>query len=927
MMDNIKESVISSQFRSDDDNEDETTYNYDDELVMDSDDDAVQAGETFIEDGREWQWIKQIGDVEHIDFDNWAVWFATDVDNQDGGYFVVDVDTGFIDWGPCDTKEEATDFLDSKKYDDDDEDIDFSITDYEDDYYVNESVETLKEDSLDDKPWSREQAINRIISMYEDASDDYQDYIVSELVRLSGFPDESYIGGIDIDEPVWERISDKQLMWLDNTISLDDSNKRKVDNLLMNSKEILQEDDSERVSATIPNDLLNNPDKVDFKSYIGKRSADAKAEKERQEKEARMAERASKYKDAIDHAQELMERDDTIEALDVLFDALVPQSGPADTVAGELVRAMMRILHRDYNDGDLFYEGYGIETCGSSVAYIIDVIGDQLIDTFEKIALRQLQDDSYTQALKEVTKAVVKAILNNNEYITTDNEEDSRSRKWEQDYEDRFKDDWEPRYDYSFDVADKIYEHIHEGNITMQDVVSRMEDNLMYQSGFDGVEVYSSGEDLIIDNLTRDALEELEDWNRDSDRYWSDYIDELNDEYGDPDDDLSDEELDESKSIKEEHDILSANELADKVFTALNNCNISGYGNYIDRANDSVQLYPKDEDISEEITDCLKSDFVFEIDRYGHIIVTDLKSLLEPKESLNLDSDGKRLKKLISQLVLDSDEELRDYVNKIVDEVIEERNNDTKDESLTDSVDTEHSSDGYVYTYCDGCGKRNRVKVVFKDYKSPFNDTEYICKYCGTRNLLTDPHKYDDDGYIIESNDTDIDDVQDTNQKYTSAKTSINSSKLPAIFNMINLQPGTINLDFGGGKFDNVAEYLADKDITNLVYDPYNRSSEHNKEVIAQVKANGGADSATISNVLNVIAEEAARNIVLNNVYRLTKPDATIYITVYEGDSSGNPGETKSGYQLNRKTADYMEEIEKVFPNVVRKGKLIIAKK
>lgn len=54
--------------------------------------------------------------------------------------------------------------------------------------------------------------------------------------------------------------------------------------------------------------------------------------------------------------------------------------------------------------------------------------------------------------------------------------------------------------------------------------------------------------------------------------------------------------------------------------------------------------------------------------------------LLEPKEALNLDSEGKRLKKLISQLVLDSDEELRDYVNKIIDEVIEERNGGSDDE-------------------------------------------------------------------------------------------------------------------------------------------------------------------------------------------------------------------------------------------------------
>lgn len=169
--------------------------------------------------------------------------------------------------------------------------------------------------------------------------------------------------------------------------------------------------------------------------------------------------------------------------------------------------------------------------------------------------------------------------------------------------------------------------------------------------------------------------------------------------------------------------------------------------------------------------------------------------------------------------------------------------------------------------------------------------------------------------------------VSDTNQKYTSAKTSINSNKLPAIFKMINLPAGTINLDFGGGKFDNVAEYYADKDVTNLVYDPYNRSSEHNKEVLDTIKKNGGADSVTCSNVLNVIAEPEARLTVIKNIYNLAKSGATCYWTVYEGSGTGEGSETKSGYQLNKKTADYLEEIQEVFPDAKRKGKLIVATK
>lgn len=73
---------------------------------------------------------------------------------------------------------------------------------------------------------------------------------------------------------------------------------------------------------------------------------------------------------------------------------------------------------------------------------------------------------------------------------------------------------------------------------------------------------------------------------------------------------------------------------------------------------------------------------------------------------------------------------------------------------VEESVKTNEVSshdEGYVYTYCDNCGKKNRVKVTFKDWNSPFEDTEFTCKYCGTRNLLTDSHIYDDDGYVKES--------------------------------------------------------------------------------------------------------------------------------------------------------------------------------
>lgn len=171
------------------------------------------------------------------------------------------------------------------------------------------------------------------------------------------------------------------------------------------------------------------------------------------------------------------------------------------------------------------------------------------------------------------------------------------------------------------------------------------------------------------------------------------------------------------------------------------------------------------------------------------------------------------------------------------------------------------------------------------------------------------------------------DGLENATQEYTSANTSINSAKLPAIFSMVNFKPETINLDYGGGKFDNATAALEDKGVTNLIYDPYNRSSRHNKDVIDTVRKNGGADTVTCSNVLNVIKEPEARKAVIKNIYSLLKNSGTAYFTVYEGTGKDNEGPTRSGYQLNKKTGDYVEEISAVFPSVSRHGKLIIASK
>ncbi|MBR1566046.1 MAG: hypothetical protein IJ649_04700, partial [Oscillospiraceae bacterium] len=152
-------------------------------------------------------------------------------------------------------------------------------------------------------------------------------------------------------------------------------------------------------------------------------------------------------------------------------------------------------------------------------------------------------------------------------------------------------------------------------------------------------------------------------------------------------------------------------------------------------------------------------------------------------------------------------------------------------------------------------------------------------------------------------------------QEISSAATSINANKLPVLYTNKNavFTPGGVNIDVGGGRFDNVTEYLAEKGTTNYIFDPYNRGDDYNRRTLMYLTGGSHADTATCSNCLNVIREAAARANVILECAKAIKPDGKAYFTVYEGDGSGEGKVTKSGWQENRKTASYAEEIGRYF--------------
>lgn len=162
-------------------------------------------------------------------------------------------------------------------------------------------------------------------------------------------------------------------------------------------------------------------------------------------------------------------------------------------------------------------------------------------------------------------------------------------------------------------------------------------------------------------------------------------------------------------------------------------------------------------------------------------------------------------------------------------------------------------------------------------------------------------------------------------QRFGSAATSLN--QVARAFNKIDWKKGTINLDLGGGRFDKATDFLREKGVENMVFDPFNRSAEHNRETAERVR-NEKVDTVTCNNVLNVVESQSSRDNIILQAARALKTNGTAYFSVYEGNKSGVGRQTKSdSWQNNRPTKDYVKEIEKFFDDVTLKDNIITARK
>lgn len=292
--------------------------------------------------------------------------------------------------------------------------------------------------------------------------------------------------------------------------------------------------------VTIDADKLMDPSEFSLSRMLADKAAQ---ERWRKEKESRDVELA----DARDSAEKILADFDmsapTVDKLEFLHTNFVPASGMAATQGGEMIRAMMRIMYRDYNDGDVFYMGYGLETCGSSAAYLMSMGYEE---EFANIVEQQLQDQEYTDAILSIADDLVTRLASGNELMWTPNVEDSRTF----DYSELERN--QPTFDACMYVSDDVSDLIDKGIINAHTVRHYIENALSFNTGIGDFSVERPwshyDKEYNITGLTQDGLEIVNELNDDPDDFFADLVAEYEDEL-----DSDDEELEES--INEEDDL------------------------------------------------------------------------------------------------------------------------------------------------------------------------------------------------------------------------------------------------------------------------------------------------------------------------------------------------------------------------------------
>lgn len=292
-------------------------------------------------------------------------------------------------------------------------------------------------------------------------------------------------------------------------------------------KSPLKEDDTYDIKLS-DQDMFD-PQGINIKGMAQKAKADADREKaEREETEKR-----NKLKANAEGILQKIKSAPANEKFDVAFSLLVSRSGKSDTLAGELLRAVNWIIGRAYNDGDRFFEGYGLDTVASAAQFLYDNgFQDEIQDILDEAHYYAQNYSAYIKVVDELGDLVLEYIINRPETLSTPNTVDMIYVK------PTYIEENQPTYRYSVPVSDTVLTLLDDGKIDSDDVISFLEYEITYNgdSSLDGAEVdsyYSGDAHIDVDNLAIYGYNTLKSWFSTDDRvesFWEELAEEHMDE-------------------------------------------------------------------------------------------------------------------------------------------------------------------------------------------------------------------------------------------------------------------------------------------------------------------------------------------------------------------------------------------------------------
>lgn len=121
----------------------------------------------------------------------------------------------------------------------------------------------------------------------------------------------------------------------------------------------------------------------------------------------------------IEHLQDIIDTSDIYEVFKYLYNKLVPKSGPANTVAGEIIRALMAIMNGVLRNNQVFYDGEGKDKFGSAFYYLTSKGYTYILE--DAIGLT---GDEYISIIEKTIDKIARDFIYNPELLKTQNMED-----------------------------------------------------------------------------------------------------------------------------------------------------------------------------------------------------------------------------------------------------------------------------------------------------------------------------------------------------------------------------------------------------------------------------------------------------------------------------------------------------------------------